>query len=580
LEAGHKVSKSNSNNSHSNFKSGGSSDIMYDEGVKRVFKIKLFPLLWDDSEAIAMVLDDITQQRIITQLKQADKNKNMVIAMISHELRTPLNGMLGLIDIAKKNICHAETLSYLQACRNSGVLLLSLVNSTLDMNQISHKKLNLLYTRISIADLLEEMRSLFDYNRQLRRLYLDLEIDPEVPEFICTDKNRLSQILINLLGNAFKFTFSGGVKIQVKLSALDPLRVIFSVIDTGIGIKKEDQGRLFTMYGKIEHHDKNINTHGVGLGLTICNSLVKLLNPAESNGIEFESEVDQGTTFSFSVECQEKNLGVENSKEKDPASSSLADISSIVLNEEKDTTFMRKIDVHTITNHDNYVRMVTVSSQNIEAKKTLEPRRDTGSLYLNTIKEIDSGALGGIYSSDSGSHHCLMRKESKIDDYRDDVVIINGRGSTEAKTPTGAKHEELERKERWCLIVDDNPFNLIVACHIMEERKFKVKTALNGQEAIKQVRDHNDNLLKFDVILMDCQMPVMDGYEATSILKKMMLAKEVSCCPIIALTANNHDEDHEKLCKSVGMDGYVGKPLQINDLESELKKAQVHHDKK
>jgi len=557
LEANHNSSKSNDKQS---IKSG-SSDIVYEDGVKRVFKVKVFPLLWDDTEAIAMVLDDITQQRIITELKQADKNKDMVIAMVSHELRTPLNGMLGLIDIAKKNISHVETLSYLKACRNSGVLLLSLVNSILDMNQISHKKLNLVYTRISVADLLEEMRSLFDYSCQLRRLYLDTEVESNVPEFICTDKNRLSQILINLLGNAFKFTFHGGVTIKVGLETRHPLRVKFSVIDTGIGIKKEDQERLFKMYGKLEQQDKKINTNGVGLGLTISNTLAKMLNPSETNnGIQVESEVDKGTTFSFPIESQ----NVELSKGKDLAASSLADISSGVLNEEKDTTLMKKITVYTINNNENYTKL-TSSSQNVETKKRLDTAvAKTIDLEAgDKIKESDEA-----YGSESRRH--LLQKETRTEDFYENDEVIVERGSS--SSPKANNNSPIQR--RWCLVVDDNPFNLMVACHIMEERKFQVKTALNGQDAIKQVADHSKNGLSFDVILMDCQMPVMDGYEATRILKNMMTENEVHRCPIIALTANNHDEDHEKLCKEVGMDGYVAKPLQINELETVLKRVQ------
>jgi len=501
----------------------------------------------------------VTQQRIITELKQSDKNKNMVIAMVSHELRTPLNGMLGLIDIAKKNISHVETLSYLQACRNSGVLLLSLVNSILDMNQISHKKLNLLYSRISIADLLEEMRSLFDYSCQLRRLYLDTEIEPGVPDMICTDKNRLSQILINLLGNAFKFTFNGGVTLRVGLDTMYPLKVNFAVQDTGIGIKKEDQERLFKMYGKLEQEDKKINTNGVGLGLTISNQLVKLLNPSENSGIQVESEVNIGTTFSFSIASQ----NIEPSKGKDMAASLSGEISSGALNEEKDITVLKKVAVSNIYN-ENYQKMST-SSQNIDTRKTLANIGD-----LEQIKLKNSG---------SDSRRCLLKKGATLEGFEeeeDDEVIFK-----DSVSPIPLQLQECQSSQsnnpprKWCLVVDDNPFNLMVACHIMEERKFQVKTALNGQEAIRQVRDHFENSLRFDVILMDCQMPVMDGYEATKILKNMMTGKEIPYSPVIALTANNHDEDHEKLCKEVGMDGYVAKPLQISELEVVLKKVQL-----
>jgi CheY-like chemotaxis protein len=439
------------------------------------------------------------------------------------------------------------------------------------MNQISHKKLNLVYSRISVSDILEEMRSLFDYSCQLRRLYMDTEIEPGVPEIICTDKNRLSQILINLLGNAFKFTFQGGVTVKVNLESMSPLKVRFSVVDTGIGIKKEDQERLFKMYGKLEQENKKINTNGVGLGLTISNTLAKMLNPSEnmSSGIQVESEVDVGTSFSFVIESQI----VEPSQGKDLATSSLADISSGILNEDKDLTMMKKMSVYTINKNEHFAKLMTSSSQNLDTRKRLDAATKT--LDLDNFKES-----GELHGSESGRH--LLKKNTKLQEFYEDDEIIVERGSS------GSSNEKMVTKvpqkldtdlgtvpeqRCWCLVVDDNPFNLMVACHIMEERKFQVKTALNGQDAIKQVADHAQSGLTFDVILMDCQMPVMDGYEATRILKKMMVSNQVPNCPIIALTANNHDEDHEKLCNEVGMNGYVAKPLQINELEAVLKKV-------
>jgi CheY-like chemotaxis protein len=438
------------------------------------------------------------------------------------------------------------------------------------MNQISHKKLNLVYTRISIPDILEEMRSLFDYSCQLRRLYMDTEVEPGVPEIICTDKNRLSQILINLLGNAFKFTFQGGVTIKVGLESRHPLKVRFSVVDTGIGIKKEDQERLFKMYGKLEQQDKKINTNGVGLGLTISNTLAKMLNPSENanSGIQVESEVDIGTSFSFVIESQT----VEPSKGKDPAASSSVDISSRMLNEDKDLTMLQKMAVYTRNNYENYTKLTT-SSQNLDTRKRLDIATKT--LDLDNFKESDEP-----YGSESGRH--LLKKNTKMQEfYNDDEVVVlssspNEKKNLVIKAPLNLDTDlgVVQKPRRWCLVVDDNPFNLMVACHIMEERKFQVKTALNGQDAIKQVADHAQNGLTFDVILMDCQMPVMDGYEATRILKNMMAGNQVPNCPIIALTANNHDEDHEKLCNKVGMNGYVAKPLQITELEAVLKKVQ------
>ena len=269
---------------------------------RRVFKAKIFPLVWDNHEAIALILDDITHEKTIMELKVSDKNKDLVIAMISHELRTPLNGMLGLLEIIRKMLTQAEILPYLKACKNSSLLLLNLVNSILDFSQINNNKLKLVETEVSILDILAEVKSLFSNYCTTKELYLKTEVAPDVPRRILIDKTRLSQVLINLVGNAFKFTFKGGVKIIASLESEHPCRVKFEVEDSGIGIKEEDQEKLFKLFGRLEQHDKKVNTHGVGLGLTISNTIAILLNPLENKGIQVSSQYGKGTTFSFTVE--------------------------------------------------------------------------------------------------------------------------------------------------------------------------------------------------------------------------------------------------------------------------------------
>ena len=287
-----------------------------EEGMKKAFKVKVFPLLWDDEEAIALLLDDITRQKIITELKTADRNKDLVIAMVSHDLRTPLNGMLGLVDIAMKNIKDTSTLAYLEACKNSGGLMLNFVNSILDLHQIKDNKLNLIYSKIFLSTLLKEIKALFAQVCRVKQLYLNIEIDPRVPKTLATDKSRLTQILVNLLGNAFKFTFYGGVTIKADIENEDLNWIKFSIIDTGIGIKKEDQDKLFKMYGKLDQKDKKISSNGVGLGLTISNTLATLLSSHENQSIKIESTLSKGTCFSFVVQSKPRREGGQRNEPK------------------------------------------------------------------------------------------------------------------------------------------------------------------------------------------------------------------------------------------------------------------------
>ena len=516
-------------------------EFLDDESKRRVFQVKIFLLLWDDAESLALIFDDTTKQKIISNLKAADKNKDLVIATVSHELRTPLNGMLGLIDIIKDKSSNQEILPYLNACKNSGLLLLNLVNSTLDLSQIKNNKLTLVYTKVSIFKLLNELKSLFEYSCALKSLYLNIEVDSNVPGTIVTDKNRLSQILINLIGNAFKFTFEGGITIRVSLVESNPTRLRFYVQDTGMGIQQNDQKKLFQLFGKLEQQDKSINTNGVGLGLTISTTLAILLGPSLDGGIKLESELKKGSIFHFTIESRNMEC-----PEKTESAMSTHEMDSCDFDEHNDFVVLKKMSTYMALNTDNYSKLTT-SFPHLRIND-----RDP-------YDQMDKKASSPIPASQE------YLQKTVNEEQQDDVIIQNGFCILDEKSGF-----HFERP--WCFIVDDNPFNLMVARHVMERKRYQVKTASNGKEAIQKIKEHFEKRKKLKVILMDCQMSVMDGYEATQILKEMMKTGEIPNCPIIALTSNNRDEEHEKMWKEAQMNGCLAKPLKEDELDSLLKK--------
>jgi len=520
---------------------------------KKVYKAKLFMLTWDDEEeALAVMLDDVTKQKKILELKLADKNKDLVIAMVSHELRTPLNGMLGLLDIAQSKLPESQPAqSYLNACKNNGLLLLSLINSILDLSQIKNNKFKLVHSKVSIVDLMNEIKSLFEYSCVLKKLYLNIEVDPQIPKLITTDKNRLSQILINLLGNAFKFTFHGGITVKANLISINPARIQFSITDTGIGIKKDDQKKLFKLFGRLDQEDKNVNTNGVGLGLTISTSLACLLSSSDESGIRLESEQGIGSTFSFLIDCQ-----LSQAIQRIQRETSLGNVDPNIIDEGRELGFIKKFQAYTSNNIENLAK-VAMSIQN------------PNHFVMNTERDEEDRRL--VFNSEFDEKS--PRETSK--NFFDKDIIKDLAIKQRASTPRleGWGKPKRTKEKPWCLIVDDNPFNLMVAGHIMEERNYQIVTALNGKEAVdKVVAQKESGKTAFQVILLDCQMPVMDGYEATRVLRGMMKANQVEECAIIALTANNRDEDHEKLCESVGMNGVLSKPLKAEEMEDILKK--------
>jgi len=514
--------------------------------IRRAFKVKIIPLIWDDKESIGLVLDDITHERTIMELKIADKNKDLVIAMVSHELRTPLNGMLGIIDIIEKMLVQADVLPYLTACKNSSLMLLNLVNSILDFSQIKNKKLKLVHSQVNLSDLLHEIKSLFDYFCVIKELYLNIEIDSGVPETINIDETRLRQILINLVGNALKFTFKGGVTIKVRLE--ESLKLKFSVEDTGIGIKEEDQPKLFKLFGRLEHQDKKINTHGVGLGLTISNTIVMLLNPSQKKGIEVSSKHGKGTVFSFLVECDSQVEKTDSQEEEEEEEEGGSDQNLTTLEDERKNSLciFEKLNTYQTEEDRELIPMENLS-------------RCKSKHFLPTV---DSRIP---VSEDLQESNPLSKRPYRLSVFSPSSKLRRNSLRSNSKVSSLANP--------FCLIVDDNPFNLMVATNIMQDKGYTVTTALNGQEAIHKVQaQQKDKNSQFSLILMDCQMPVMDGYEATRELSQLMDHGQVTKVPIIALTANNRDEEHDKLCFEVGMIGILGKPLSIIELDSILQK--------
>jgi len=529
-------------------------------GEDKIFGTRVFSLLWDGKEAVALVLNDMTQQYTNLSLKIANANKDKMIAMVSHELRTPLNGILGMIQIMEKQIVDETILTYLTVCKNSGKLLLSIVNSILDLGQIRNNKLKLNIIKTSLSELLNEVYYLFEFQFTKKGLYLKLDIHPNAPQFITTDDSRLKQILINLIGNAFKFTFEGGVTVSVDYDPEKEGFLEFKVSDTGIGIKEEEQKKLFKMYGKLEQRDYKVNAEGVGLGLTISDYLVKLLSGGiEEEGIKVESKYEEGTTLSFSVkQVLEKWLSNLNKPMLDKSKTAGNDTGNMV----EPPRSPKEID-YSICSEDNREVSRRVSSHVLDTRFGRSPNS-------NRYGANDSASLQQqrSYYARIQSAHCSLQFGSIKEAppvYSTSLKAITTEGEDETLLKDQPKSQ--------VLLVDDSPFNIMVAKHLIESLGYQVKTALNGKLAVNMVQEtaKSPNEKMFKVIFMDCQMPVMNGYEATKALKKMMGHGEIPEIPIIALSAND-SEDDKKRCKDVGMVDHLAKPITEADLKEMIEK--------
>ena len=464
------------------------------------FEVRIMPLVWDEKPAIGVILHDITQQNTILRLKiAANLQKDRILATVSHELRTPLNSMLGMIEILLQQARENEMVHYLSICKNSGYLLLGLVNSILDLNLIRANKLKLYTEEVHLKGFLQDIFRLFEFQCKQKGIYLKLKVSSLVSRIITTDKNRLSQIMINLIGNALKFTKEGGITVSVEPYNKRKEYILLSVEDTGSGIKEEDKNKLFRMFGKLEHQDTVVNTQGVGLGLTISNNLAKLLcKGKDQGGIKVESQYNKGSKFSFLLPVHFIDARELNQDHHISCEFSSIDLDEGDVEENKPTSYQYK--------------------PSSPLKKPM--------LSLTTGKDLSP--------------------------------LVS------------PKSAQLGSRRPYVLIVDDNPLNITVAEYFVRSEQYEAKGALYGQTAIEILLNNNYELYPIKLVLMDLQMPIMDGYQTTKALRDLMESGKIPEIPIVASTAN--DSQNDKIaCLKVGMKDHLSKPLQKSELRRVLK---------
>ena len=514
-------------------------------GVQKKFEAKIFPIKWDIEEAIAFVLNNITLQETILALKIADANKDKVIACVSHELRTPVNGTLGILQMMQNQTDDPVILKHINLCKSINNLQLSIINSMLDLQLLRQNKLKPLITTFDLRQLLEEIKSLFEFHCQQKGLDFVIDIQKDLSNvYVSSDRTRLQQIIINLVTNAVKFTFKGGITLRVKTDVIEPNHIMFSVEDTGVGIKDEDIKKLFKMFGKLEDSE-GINTQGIGLGLTISSGLVHLLSNKKESGISVNSEYGKGTQFFFSIP---RNFPEASSGES----------------------------------QENMIPTERVKKENLP-KKILKYSKDSFANLQSTHHMAQSTHIN-LYKGPS-----IKSNDGSLDELAGDVSSLDFTGTNKFSfTPSpnvSPRRRFLEKSEMTSLqsfiskkkekasvlLVDDNPFNIMIASHVLVNQGLEVVTALNGQQAIDVVKKHAGNGKYFKFSLMDLQMPILDGFQTSRILNDMISREEILDLPIIALSANDREED-KKRCFECGMCEHISKPLTDSQIREIVKK--------